>query len=487
MKQKKYLRWFLAGILLIILNTSCGSGNQNQSKNNLLNFRHLEHLYEPIRMDGQRVGIVHIYSEAPDYRWVDASGEGITCVDDVARAAALYLRQYRFTGDETYFQKSRLLLRFVMGMQAPNGLFYNFLLPDHRINKTRHNSVNRLDFWTARAVWALGEGYLITKNSHPDFADSLRKSLVRVLPAVQNLIKNYPKTEIVAGKPYPTWLINRYAADATSELLLGLIAYDEAAADSVVKKSMEKLSMGLIAMQQGDWRRAPYGAHLSYPGIWHGWGNAQTEVLSRVGKDLNLQQAVSSAKKEADWFFSRLLIDGWKSSMAIHDTIRVEEFPQIAYEIRTVTLGLLNVYRATGIKSYAVLAGLAGSWLLGNNPARAVMYDRKTGRCFDGIVAKETVNRNSGAESTIEALLTLQALQRNVISRNYLFFLNRSEKKAVQNKNGDWLEYRRYSNQNGRKIFVCLNLDNGKMDVMESNAWNRMVKPRNHDKNGGIR
>ena len=465
-------------ILAIALTAGCGSGNQSPSKVNWLNFRHLEHLYEPIQMNHRTVGIVHIYSEAPDYRWVNAPGEGMACVDDAARAVVLYLRQYRFTRDETYFQKSQSLLRFVLAMQAPNGLFYNFLLPDGSINKTRRNSVNRLDFWTARAVWALGEGYSILKNGHPALADSLRESLERVLPVVQKLAENYPKTEIVSGKPYPTWLINRYAADATSELLLGLLPYEKATGDSDVRGVLEKFSAGLMAMQEGNWRRAPYGAHLSYPDIWHGWGNAQTEVLSRIGKGLGLPEAMASAKKEADWFFSRLLIDGWLSQILVGDSVRVDTFPQIAYEVRTVTLGLLNVYRATGDKKYAILAGLAGSWLFGNNPAEKPMYDPTTGRCFDGIESRDKVNLNSGAESTIEALLVLQAVQSNPTSEPYLHFLRRSEKKTVQNRKGDRLAYRRYSDQKGREIIVYLNLGNGKMDVLKPKDWNHLIKTR---------
>ena len=33
------------------------------------------------------------------------------------------------------------------------------------------------------------------------------------------------------------------------------------------------------------------------------------------------------------------------------------------------------------------------------------MYDHETGRCFDGINARNSINKNSGAESTIECLL----------------------------------------------------------------------------------
>jgi len=40
------------------------------------------------------------------------------------------------------------------------------------------------------------------------------------------------------------------------------------------------------------------------------------------------------------------------------------------------------------------------------------MYDPKTGRCYDGIVSKNNVNKNSGAESTIEALPSLQVFNK---------------------------------------------------------------------------
>ncbi len=40
------------------------------------------------------------------------------------------------------------------------------------------------------------------------------------------------------------------------------------------------------------------------------------------------------------------------------------------------------------------------------------MYDITTGRCYDGIIGKDSINYNSGAESTIEALLTLQMVEK---------------------------------------------------------------------------
>jgi len=39
------------------------------------------------------------------------------------------------------------------------------------------------------------------------------------------------------------------------------------------------------------------------------------------------------------------------------------------------------------------------------------MYSLTTGRCYDGITSPGNVNKNAGAESTIEALLALQRVE----------------------------------------------------------------------------
>jgi hypothetical protein len=72
-----------------------------------------------------------------------------------------------------------------------------------------------------------------------------------------------------------------------------------------------------------------------------------------------------------------------------------------------MAVGLIRLYEATKDRDYLLMAGLAASWLTGNNPARRAMYDQATGRCYDGIRDSLAVNMNSGAESTMEALYTL--------------------------------------------------------------------------------
>lgn len=67
-----------------------GSLGASESRG-VVNPAHLDFLVEPVEIAGRRMAIVHIYSEAPAYRWVDASGEGITALDDIARAVLVYL------------------------------------------------------------------------------------------------------------------------------------------------------------------------------------------------------------------------------------------------------------------------------------------------------------------------------------------------------------------------------------------------------------
>jgi hypothetical protein len=57
------------------------------------------------------------------------------------------------------------------------------------------------------------------------------------------------------------------------------------------------------------------------------------------------------------------------------------------------------------------MAGHISAWFFGANDAGQNMYSKETGRCFDGLSSPTGVNVNSGAESTIEALLSLERIE----------------------------------------------------------------------------
>ena len=93
------------------------SSSVHPLRDGLVNLSHLQWLTEIVDWDGKQVALVHIYSEEPEYGWVDASGEGISAVDDVARAAIVYLMYYQRNGDEHALDLARHSLNFVMSLQ----------------------------------------------------------------------------------------------------------------------------------------------------------------------------------------------------------------------------------------------------------------------------------------------------------------------------------------------------------------------------------
>lgn len=397
--------------LCVLLLVSCRSASTPQS---LVNFSHLKHLTERIAFFGDSVDIIHVYANFPSYDWVDAkeSGtEGIACVDDAARAAVVYLRHYEHSGQPQSLEAAKALLRFIRHMETDDGMFYNFVLGDHSINRDGKTSFKSFGWWAARGVWAMSTGYRLLKTSDPAFAELLRSGVERTFPHIDTLAHRYGESEQTGGYGVPRWLLYESASDATSELFLGLTEYYTATNDPRVKEFLGKFAAGFMLMQDGDPATSPYGLHRSWRTIWHMWGNGQTQGLASAGKALGDTNFIRSAEREAQGFYSRLLIHGFMKEFDMLKPEGREEYDQIAYGVRPMAVGLLRLYDATKKEVYLRMAGLSASWLFGNNAARTPMYDPSTGRCFDGIRDSSTINRNSGAESTIEALGTLAELE----------------------------------------------------------------------------
>lgn len=376
------------------------------------NLDHLDFLGEDVVHRGDTLRIVHIYAEpGPEGTWVFVGDddEGIACVDDAARAAVVTLRHYAKTGDERSRRTATKLLRFVRYMQAESGLFYNFVWDrDLRVNTEHANSVaDEVSWWTARAVWALGEGARVLAEADPAEAAASEAAVRRVEPHLDALLARYPAVEDEGGRPFPQWLLHGTAADATSELLLGLVALQDAAPTEAGALRVRRFAEGLAGLRFGDLATFPYGGHASWTGGWHGWGNSQTMALAEAARlGMAGPEALGSAEAEAVTLYARLLVEGWLHNLD-YATEEPQRFEQIAYDVRPAAVGLVRLFEATGNDRYAVMAGLAASWFHGLNPAGVVMADPETGRGYDGILAPDRINPNAGAESTIEAQFTL--------------------------------------------------------------------------------
>ncbi len=388
-----------------------GDARQSASADPLVNFDHLRFLTQPVTVAGHDMALVHIYSEYPKYVWVDAAGEGISAVDDVARAAVAYLRQYERTHDPLILDDARRCLEFVRYMQASDGEFYNFVTDSAgTINKTGNTSYKSLTWWAMRGLWALGEGVRVFDPLDHAFADDLASSYQVTESAIAKLLGNYGQMNMLHGFKIPAWLPND-AADSSAIGVLGMVAYYQARPNPQTAEIMGKIADGIAAYRLGDDNTYPFGMHPvadRAPGNWHAWGSHMVEALAVAGQTLKRTDWIVSAAADADSFSLRQLAFEPFNTMGVVPN----RLGQIAYGTNMLVQGFVALYRATGQARYAHYAGLAASWLFGNNMAGVQMYDPASGRVFDGIQGPVAwqVNKNSGAESTIEGLLSLMAV-----------------------------------------------------------------------------
>src|SRR5687768_6184878 len=394
-----------------------------QASTSVINTTHLDALYAEKQMAGDTVGIVRIYSEYPDYHLVDDSDEGIACVDDASRAAIFYLRHYRHTGNEEYLRKGKMLLRFLLAMQAPNGYYYNFIWKDGTINTAGSTSKPEPNFWAWRTLWAFGEAIDILNASDPlvNEIKGQRQWLVNNILREKNFRTN--ETDTSMGWTFPLWLPKFSGTDQASIILIGLSSMHHQLTDtSEVKRDslvafMEHFADGITMMQIEQPDSLQDGAFLSWENLWHAYANIQSYGLLTAGLELNDPHMISHALYEIDHFYPTVLRTGGLE----HFFVRVDNgiikrydtksFSQIAYGRRPMIWAALKAYEHTKDEKYKTLAQDLAKWFDGENAANTPMYDPATGRGYDGISGPDVINKNAGAESTIESLLALQAME----------------------------------------------------------------------------
>lgn len=435
---KKYIAFIILGFLII---TSCNSSEElaaqtpintedsvpvvNQEYiaapllNANINFGHFNHLYKEIDFKGKKVGIMHIYSKYPNYEFDIEPNEGYTCVDDVARAIVMLSKYLEvFGNDEVALEKLKNLTEFVLQMQNENGYFNNFIWNNLSVNTTYKTSVAQLDWWSLRALWGL-------ESAHP-FLKSNQELAGRIELATQKLITNIKRdlpitslnTVFIDGIEFPTWLIGKHASDQSALLMLGLLKNYERTADGDAKLLIEAMAKGIMLMQKGGADKYPYGAFLSWENMWHAWGNNQAFALLEAGTKFNNQKYIDSALKEIDNFYPKVLKNGlaeafWiKKSGDVFTETQRNNYPQIAYGLRPMVWAAAAAYKYSNNGMHLTLAKDLNLWLLGENAANVAIYNANNGVCFDSVTGLNQVNRNSGAESTIESLLLLLEMEK---------------------------------------------------------------------------
>jgi hypothetical protein len=345
--------------------------------------------------------------------------QGSYDADDISRAAVVYLRHWVQFGDQHSRDEAYQLLRGLTYLQTasgPNaGNVVLWMQPDGSLNPTPTpaDSPNPSDsgasYWLARTIWALGEGYADFRGSDPAFAAFLGQRMDLALGALdREVLTSFGHYQLSNGLRVPAWLITGNA-DASSEAVLGLTAYVQAGGGAG-RTALAQLADGIADMGSGSASSWPYGAIL--PSVtsrsqWHPWAAQMATAVAGAATALHQPGLLSAAVADTAIFTPHLLTATGPDNLWGPAPV---DSSQIAYGAGARVLALLAVATASRSAGLRQLAGIAAGWFFGQNPAGIATYDPATGATDDGINANGTVNLNSGAESTIFGLLTMESL-----------------------------------------------------------------------------
>lgn len=379
-----------------------------------INLTHALSLVDSVQIRDAMVQYISIYADAPDYSPVIAKGEGITCVDDVGRFLEVLEFEINRSGREELVPLAEGMVLFLMFMSRPDGLWYNFMFPDGTINTDHVNSRAQFGWWAVRGLRGLTAGFKIFENRDFDAAVRIHQRMRAAAPHLAMLNHLLKSGETENDIPHETI---RYGPDLGSELLLVLtdwLQFDGLEYPGMTRlefpETVRLISENIMRRQISDPNHDLCGMYFCWQDIWHNWGNNQVLALVRAWQATGNDEYLKSAQLWADHFLNYLIENRFPRRIVVHEKdYIVEQTPQIAYGQNSLYRGISALAEVTRDEKYRKQAESVFQWFTGDNIAEAVMYDIKSGRGYDGINAPEDVNRNSGAESTIESLLAFQA------------------------------------------------------------------------------
>lgn len=296
-------------------------------------------------------------------------------LDDNARALLAVAKYNELYNDSDIINLVETYLSFILSMQAPDGMFYNYMSHDlHLLDK-------RLTDALGRVLWACG--YILKTGMPPGIKNSAKEIFDRSLP----------------------WSFSSTSLRTKAYAILGLYYY------RIPFPSDPNILLNMSAL--AETLKAAYEAHSSPD--WKWFEPYLTYANPRLAQALFLaydftrrKEFLDIAKETLDFLIEVQFIDkvfvpignrGWYNKggeRAIYD--------QQPLEAACMVEAASTALHVTGDEKYAEAASTAFEWFLGRNLKKVALYDPETGGCSDGL-NPEGANLNQGAESTICYLL----------------------------------------------------------------------------------
>lgn len=323
------------------------------------------------------IGIVHYaHIDTPDY----SSGY---VLEDNALALITTTKHYIMKHDPSDKKYIDIYLNAMHLCQRPNGVFVN-KLNTKGVAFIRNETEGIADS-NAMAIWALG--YFISQG------DKLPKR--NVDQAIRMMKNVLPHIYLFTS------------SRAMSYLIKGLYFYNLVEQSENNLKAISFLSDKLLEFynQVADKKWEWFESYLTYANAtlpeamlysWKATGNVIYRIVAHSTFDFLLKQLFKSDQLHVlpnSFWFKKL--DGQ------HKFVKQQQPVDVSYLTSTLDL----FYCETHNNLYKDYLMIAFSWFFGNNESNLVLYNDKTGGCYDGIV-KHNVNLNQNTESTLYYLMS---------------------------------------------------------------------------------
>ena len=301
-------------------------------------------------------------------------------LDDNARALIALTKHYEVTGDVDDLVLITTYLDFILFCQQENGTFLNYV--DIEDNFMLKNTNENLEDSNGRAIWALGEFIahddILNENLINKAKFAIEKSL--------NTIGEFQSPRAIAFSIKGLYFYNLHHENfRIKHIIVGL-------ADNLVSKYRG------VSEKHWNW----YENYLTYA------NSVLPEAMLYAALCTGSQLYEKIAKSSFDFLLSVTFRNnqikvisnqGWhlKGKTANHYG---EQPIDIAYTVLALNL----FYEVFHKKDYLDKMNTAFEWFLGKNHLNQIVYNPKTGGCYDGL-EENHVNLNQGAESTVSYLM----------------------------------------------------------------------------------
>lgn len=318
-------------------------------------------------------------------------------LDDNARALLAVAKHYELTNEASDLELISIYLNFILICQLENGKFLNYV--DKYGNFTPNNDNENLEDANGRAIWALGE-FISFKRIIP--SDLIKKAT----SAIEKAIIYFHKFQ---------------SPRAISFAIKGLYFYNLENQSPKINELITALADNLVSKYRGvsdeNWKW--YEDYLTYA------NSVLPEAMLYAGLATGSELFKDIAKTSFDFLLSVIFKDdqikvisnqGWH-----HKGKSANQFGEQPVDVAASILALQTFYKVYEEPRYKDQMQFAFDWFLGKNHLHNIVYNPKTGGCYDGL-EQDHVNLNQGAESTISYLLARLAMENTINSVNEMIY-----------------------------------------------------------------